>query len=82
MEPIKPIEIAAMEAAVQSGGDDEYWFARITWKCPICGRRSRVLKTGGSSVRLSTGHGQEELQFPMEVICKQGHKTLVKPYRT
>ena len=63
MEPI--------EAAFSIGGDDEGWFFRVIWKCPICGRRSRVLKTG-------TG----KLEFPVIVNCKLKHATLVKPYRT
>ena len=63
MEPI--------EAAFSWGGDNERWFARITWKCSICGRRNCELKKGP---------GPLSSALPLEMECKQHHKTLVMPY--
>jgi hypothetical protein len=64
MEPI--------EAAFFWGEYDEQFFARITYKCPICGRRNRVLKTGA---------GKLKKNLPIKVTCKLGHETLVEPYK-
>ncbi len=65
MEPI--------EAAFSWGEHDDSWFARVTWKCPTCGKRNNLLKTG-------TGKLKDAL--PLTVKCKLGHETLVKPYRS
>jgi len=65
MEPI--------EAAFSWGGDEQSWFARITWKCFICGRRNCELKKG---------QGPLTSALPITMQCKQGHETLVKPYRS
>ncbi len=65
MEPI--------EAAFSWGGDEQSWFARITWKCFICGRRNCELKKGPGKLKDS---------LPLKMICKLKHETLVKPYRS
>ena len=64
---------APIEAAFSGGGDRDFWFYRITYKCPICGRRTCVLEKG-------KGTTMEE-NLPLRVRCKQGHETLVVPYR-
>jgi hypothetical protein len=64
MEPI-------LEAAFSYGEHDNSWHARITWKCPVCGRRNRLVKTGP---------GRMAAALPLEMACKHGHKTLVMPY--
>ena len=63
MEPI--------EAAFSWGEHDDSWFARVTWKCPVCGRRNRELMKG-------PGHMASVL--PLEMGCKRGHKAMVMPY--
>jgi hypothetical protein len=60
------------EAAFSWGGDDNGWFARITWKCSICGRRN---------CELMKGPGPISSALPIEVTCKQKHKIWVVPYR-
>jgi len=62
-----------MEAACLFGGNTQEWFARFTWKCPVCGRRNQ---------KLIKGTGVFEEQLPITVVCKFGHQTPVKPYRT
>jgi hypothetical protein len=49
------------------------WFATVTWKCPVCGRRNRVRTKGPGKLMDSV---------PIKVKCKLGHETPVKPYRT
>ena len=66
MEPMEPIE-----AAFSWGEGDNGWFARITWKCSICGRRNCELKKGPGTLSSA---------LPLEMECKQHHKTLVMPY--
>jgi hypothetical protein len=63
-----------IEAAFLFVGDEAKWLARITYKCPICRRRNYVLKR-------SRNEGPMKDHLPLEVECKQGHKTLVVPYR-
>ena len=46
------------------------WHARITWRCPICGRRNS---------KLFNGSGQMPLR--MEVVCKLNHRSLVVPHQ-
>ena len=69
-EPITTEQI--IEAAFSSGDLDRSWFARITWKCAICGRRN---------CEMMKGPEQMSSALPIEVKCKHGHKTLVVPYR-
>ncbi len=63
MEPI--------EAAFSWSENDRWWFARVTWKCSVCGRRNCELKKGP---------GQMVSVLPLEMECTQQHKTLVMPY--
>jgi len=67
------ISLEPLEAACLFGGDAEEWFARFTWKCPVCGRRNQ---------KLVKGTGEFEEQLPIKVACKLGHDTPVRPYRT
>ena len=62
-----------IEAAFSYGELDKTWFARITWKCPICGRRNNVMKKGPGTLKEN---------LPITVTCKNGHDCLVKPYRS
>ena len=62
-----------LEAAFSYGEHDNSWHARITWKCPVCGRRNRLVKTGPGTLKES---------LPIKVSCKVGHESLVKPYRS
>jgi len=63
MEPI--------EAAFSCGEYDNEWFARITWKCPVDGRRN---------CKLLKGAGRLKDALPIKVFCKHGHETAVMPY--
>lgn len=62
-----------IEAAFSWGEHDNTWHARVTWKCPICGRRNNVLKTGPGALKEN---------LPISVKCKLGHESFCKPYRT
>ncbi len=62
-----------LEAAFSYGEHDNTWHARVTWKCPVCGRRNNQLKTGPGTLKES---------LPLTVGCKLGHEALVKPYRS
>jgi hypothetical protein len=68
-EPITTEQI--MEAAFSWGGDEQSWFARITWKCSVCGRRNCELKKGPGPLASA---------LPITMKCKQDHETLVMPY--
>ena len=59
-----------LEAAFSMGETDDQWHARVTWKCPICGRRNSKLEKGPG-----------KMQLPLKVQCKHGHETDVVPYR-
>jgi hypothetical protein len=61
-----------IEAAFSSTSSEERFFARITWKCPVCGRRNCELKNGPGPLASA---------LPITMKCKQGHETLVVPYR-
>jgi hypothetical protein len=60
-----------IEAAFSWSGSDDHWFARITWKCPVCGRRN---------CELMRGPGPLGSSLPIKMKCKHGHETLVMPY--
>ena len=70
---LMPDQTDAIEAAFSYGEIDEGWNARITFKCPACGRRNRVQTKGPGKLMDSV---------PIKVKCKLGHETPVKPYRT
>lgn len=57
-----------VEAAFSGGGSQEQWSGRVTWKCPVCGRRNAKIVRG-------SGHA-----FPLRVVCKNRHEVLVVPY--
>jgi hypothetical protein len=74
----KPIEAAfsfgefcESEQAILANIPDR-WSARITWKCPVDGRRN---------CELIRGEGCVKAAIPVKVKCKHGHETLVMPYR-
>jgi len=64
MEPI--------ECAVSSGEIGDGWFARVTAKCPICGRRT---------VELLKGKRKLADAWPQKITCKNSHEFEVVPYR-
>jgi hypothetical protein len=76
MEPLKQLRQEAnmgpLEAAFNwsENAIDNRWFARVTWKCPMCGRRNVVLEKGPG-----------RMPVPLKVRCKLGHETVVVPYR-
>ena len=59
-----------IEAAFSSGETPEGWYARVTFKCLICGRRNAVLLKGLGKMPL-----------PLDIECNDGHKTQVVLYR-
>jgi hypothetical protein len=48
------------------------WNARVTWKCPVDGRRNSELLSGSGCFKQA---------LPLKVVCKYKHETLVMPYR-
>lgn len=74
MNSMEPIEITPepVEAAYSWSENkiDNNWFARVTFKCPICGRRNVVLEKGPG-----------KMPVPLTVKCKNKHECRVIPYR-
>lgn len=72
-EPVAPATPAVLECAFFYMEGETEWHAKVTWKCPVCDRRNRVL---------ARGLGKLSDNLPIIVRCKLGHETPVKPYRT
>ena len=64
-------ETPVVEAAFSWGENeiDNRWFARVCWKCPVCGRRNSVLEKGPG-----------KMPVPLKVKCKNKHECRVQPY--
>lgn len=66
-----PTDVQVVEAAFSMGQLDDWWFARITWKCPVDGRRNcELIKREGRIVDA----------IPITMKCKFGHECQVVPY--
>jgi len=65
-----PIEAAFLYGEYDHDIEQPKWWGRVTWKCPVCGRRNSRVERGTGS-----------MQPPIKVRCKFGHETLVVPYR-
>ena len=65
---VEPLECAFLFGDTADRG----WWARVTFKCPVCGRRNS---------KAVNGPGKMADALPLTVICKNKHETLVIPYR-
>jgi hypothetical protein len=68
---MEPIEAAFLHGEYDHDIGQPKWWGRITWKCPVCGRRNQQFLKGTGA-----------MPVPLKVLCKHGHETLVKPYRS
>jgi hypothetical protein len=69
---IAPIEGAFSHGEYDVDIQQPKWYARVTWRCPICGRRNS---------KMFDGKGKFAAAMPLKVRCKVGHDTEVVPYR-
>jgi len=60
------------ECAFSGGEFDDGWFARVTAKCPICGRRT---------VEMLKGKGTLSEAWPQTIKCKNRHEFEIVPYK-
>ena len=67
---MEPLEAAFQHGEYDLDINEPKWFARITFKCRVCGRRNSQLLKGLGTMPL-----------PLKVKCKFGHETVVVPYR-
>jgi hypothetical protein len=67
-----PIECAFHFGEYTADDGGKRWHARVTVKCPTCGRRTSQLQQGLGTLAEA---------LPLTVKCKNNHDTLVIPYR-
>jgi hypothetical protein len=53
-------------------GSGYEWYARVTAKCPVCGRRTS---------QMLTGKGKLDDAWPQKIVCRNHHEFEVVPYR-